>query len=260
MFRGVVGGGWIGGGVLRRREERGGHGGRMRRAGRLMLGLLLVATAATRADAQAAATPAAGFEADIAPGVRRVLALDGDPVAGEAAYEGCAVCHLPNGRGRPDGTFPQLAGQHREVIVKQLVDIREGRRSNPLMAPYAEALIDDREIADVAAYIETLPAPPPGPQRTGEADPSASAGQALYQRDCSGCHGARGEGHAQRFVPVLAGQHEAYLLRQIRAIAAGRRANAHPVMQRAVSDYDDAELAAVVHHAVGLPGPERSED
>jgi cytochrome c553 len=229
------------------------------RAGRLVMGLLLVAIAATRADAQTA-PPAAGFEADIAPGVRRVLALDGDPVAGEAAYEGCAVCHLPNGRGRPDGTFPQLAGQHREVIVKQLVDIREGRRSNPLMAPYAEALIDEREIADVAAYIETLPAPPAALQRTGEADPATTAGGALYQRDCSGCHGARGEGHAQRFVPVLAGQHEAYLLRQIRAIAAGRRANAHPVMQRAVSDYDDAELEAVVRHAVGLPGPERSHN
>jgi cytochrome c553 len=40
------------------------------------------------------------------------LELKGDPTRGEEAYEVCGACHLPNGAGRPDGTFPQLAGQH----------------------------------------------------------------------------------------------------------------------------------------------------
>ena len=34
---------------------------------------------------------------------------------GEEAYEACGACHLPSGAGRPDGTFPQLAGQHTTV-------------------------------------------------------------------------------------------------------------------------------------------------
>ena len=40
------------------------------------------------------------------------LELTGDVENGEEAYEICSACHLPSGAGRPDGTFPQLAGQH----------------------------------------------------------------------------------------------------------------------------------------------------
>jgi cytochrome c553 len=188
----------------------------------------------------------------VAPSIREALVLSGDPEAGARAYESCAVCHLPDGRGRADGTFPQLAGQHREVIVKQLVDIREGRRSNPIMAPFAEALLDAQELADVAAYIETLPTPANGTQRGTQEH--LAEGRRLYERDCRACHGAQGEGDGGRFVPAIAGQHERYLLRQIRAIAAGRRQNAHREMERRIASYTDAELQAVVRFAVGLPG------
>ena len=187
---------------------------------------------------------------DVAPSVRAALALSGDVASGERLYEGCAACHQADGRGRADGTFPQLAGQHREVLIKQLVDIREGRRRNPIMVPYAEALIDAQELADVAAYIETLPLPRPVPSERAH----TAQGRDLYARDCQSCHGERGEGEASRFVPIIAGQHQPYLLRQIRAIAAGRRANAHPWMQERVSLYTDAELQAVVDFAEALPG------
>lgn len=209
--------------------------------------------------ASAAALGAAGEDPEaleVAPSVRRVLALDGDAASGERVYRTCAVCHLADGSGRPDGTFPQLAGQHRQVIVKQLVDIREGRRHNPVMKPYTEALVDDQDIADVAAYIESLPVPRPGASDGEETNPGGE-GAALYRRDCLGCHGERGQGDPERFVPVLAGRHEGYLLAQIRAIAGGRRGNAHPGMERIVAGYTDAELRAVVHYAVHLPGPDR---
>lgn len=175
----------------------------------------------------------------------------GDREAGRRAYERCAVCHLPDATGRADGTFPSLAGQHHSVIVKQLVDIREGRRSNPIMQPHAQALLDAREIDDVAAYLASLP-PLAEPGR-GEGD-DLERGAQLYDRDCATCHGAGGGGDAARAIPVLGGQHYAYLLRQIRAIAAGRRGNAHPEMQRRIRDYRDAELRAVVDYASRLPG------
>jgi cytochrome c553 len=224
-----------------------------RSAGRVPV-LLVLAVAA--ASAMRAADPAPADDPAVSPSVREVLSREGDAEAGERAYQSCAVCHLKDGGGRPDGTFPQLAGQHREVIVKQLVDIREGRRHNPIMEPFADALLDAQEIADVAAYIETLPVPVPAepPQVASDLE----GGRRLYERDCQGCHGARGEGDPERFVPMLAGQHEAYLLRQIRAIAGGRRDNAHPEMQRRVSRYTDAQLQAVVDFAARLPGPERA--
>jgi cytochrome c553 len=189
---------------------------------------------------------------EVAPDVEIALALEGDLDSGRRIYRSCAVCHLEDGRGRPDGTFPQLAGQHRSVLIKQLVDIREGRRSNPIMAPYAEALIDAQEIADVAAFIAHLPAPAPAASNEAPNE----AGRRLYERDCAACHGARGEGNAVAFVPVLAGQHAPYLLRQVRAIAAGRRDNAHPEMSRRVASYTDADLRAVVAYAATLPGAE----
>ena len=36
-----------------------------------------------------------------------------------------------------DGTFPQLAGQHTTVLIKQMADIRAGERDNPTMYPFA---------------------------------------------------------------------------------------------------------------------------
>ncbi len=207
-----------------------------------------------REESKAEAPPTAQARAPERPGpasdVIAALALDGDRERGASAYASCGVCHGADGHGRADGTFPQLAGQHRSVLIKQLVDIREGRRHNPVMAPYAEALIDAQEIADVARYIESLEAPRP---EVGEPDPG---GEALYARDCQACHGASGEGNAASFVPRLAGQHEAYLLRQIQTIAGGRRSNAHPAMRTLVADYLDAELRAVVRYAARMRGPD----
>jgi hypothetical protein len=61
---------------------------------------------------------------------------------------------LAVGAGRPDGTFPQLAGQHTSVLIKQMADIRAGVRDNPTMYPFAATLTDPQELADVAAFIE----------------------------------------------------------------------------------------------------------
>jgi cytochrome c553 len=191
-----------------------------------------------------------------APAVLQALELEGDPESGARAYEACAVCHLPSGAGRSDGTFPQLAGQHRSVIIKQLVDIRDGRRSNPVMLPYAIALLDGQEIADVATYIERLPVPNGNGSGAGT---DLARGERLYRSDCQECHGVRGEGDAERFVPVLSGQHYSYLLRQVRAIAGGRRGNASRSMERHARPYSDAELQAVVDFASRLDATRREE-
>ncbi len=49
------------------------------------------------------------------------LTLKGDPEEGEDYFDVCAACHLPTGWGDPAGTFPQLAGQHATVIIKQSI-------------------------------------------------------------------------------------------------------------------------------------------
>lgn len=183
------------------------------------------------------------------------LNLKGDVANGEAAYEVCSACHLPSGSGRPDGTFPQLAGQHTTVLIKQIADIRAGRRDNPIMYPFATTLVDPQELADVSAYIQTLPIPPGNGRGPGTA---LATGEKLYQRDCVQCHGKQGEGDEAKFYPVLAGQHYEYMLRQIRDIAAGRRRNANPDMVKVVKAYKDEELQAVVDYMSRLHWPERA--
>lgn len=184
------------------------------------------------------------------------LTLKGDIENGEEAYEICSGCHLPSGAGRPDGTFPQLAGQHPVVIIKQIADIRAGRRDNPIMYPFAISLIDQQELADVSAYIQTLPIPTDNGRGPGT---NLEEGKMLYERDCVKCHGEKGEGDAVKFFPVLAGQHYKYMLRQIGEIAEKKRRNANPDMVKIVEKYTHEQQIAVVDYMSRLTWPERSK-
>ena len=61
---------------------------------------------------------------------------------GEEIFEICSACHLPSGAGRPDGTFPQLAGQHATVLIKQIADIRGGPSRQPDHVPLRQVTMD----------------------------------------------------------------------------------------------------------------------
>ena len=94
------------------------------------------------------------------------LKLVGDMEEGEEIYTVCAACHQPTGWGDPLGVFPQLAGQHTTVLIKQISDIRAGNRDNPTMYPFAMQIEGAQDIRDACAYIQTLkmnPKPRIGP-------------------------------------------------------------------------------------------------
>ncbi len=182
------------------------------------------------------------------------LKLKGDVKRGKEAYEVCGACHLPSGAGRPDGTFPQLAGQYSTVLIKQMADIRGGLRDNPTMYPFAVTLSDPQELADVAAYIQTLCIPTE--HGMGKGDKALlQQGKELYEKECTSCHGKNGEGDSAKFYPVLAGQHYKYLLRQVTEIRDGKRRNANPDMVKIVKKYTDRELDAVVEYMASLHMP-----
>ncbi len=184
------------------------------------------------------------------------LKLKGDKKRGEEAYEVCGACHLPSGAGRPDGTFPQLAGQHTTVLIKQMADIRAGLRDNPTMYPFAATLTDPQELADAAAYIESLCIPVDhGKYEGADAAVKIAQGKELYEKQCLDCHGKTGEGQKDKFYPVIAGQHYTYLLRQMTEIRAGHRRNANPDMVKVIKPYTNDQLVAIAAYQSSLVMP-----
>ena len=80
--------------------------------------------------------------------------------------------------------------------IRSYYDIRAGRRDNPIMYPFAITLIDPQELADVAAYLQTLPIPTGNGQGPGT---DLATGEKLYKRDCVQCHGDQGQGNEEKF-------------------------------------------------------------
>jgi cytochrome c553 len=185
------------------------------------------------------------------------LKLKGDKVRGEEGYEICGACHLPSGAGRPDGTFPQLAGQHTTVLIKQMADIRAGLRDNPTMYPFAATLIDPQELADVATYIEALCIPVEHGKYEGTGCRSATGNRQgrSTRRNARTATVPNGEGVKDKFYPVIAGQHYKYLLRQMTEIRDGHRRNANPDMVKIIKKYDDKQLVAISAYQSSLVMP-----
>ncbi|MBX3648908.1 MAG: c-type cytochrome [Rhodocyclaceae bacterium] len=184
------------------------------------------------------------------------LKLKGNAKEGRDGYEICGACHLPSGAGRPDGTFPQLAGQHTTVLIKQMADIRAGLRDNPTMYPFAKELVDAQELANVSAYIQSLCIPlDHGKYEGADAAAQIAKGKDLYEKQCKECHGANGEGNKEKFYPVIAGQHYKYLLRQMTEIRDGKRRNANPDMVKVIKPYTNDQLVAISAYQSSLSMP-----
>jgi cytochrome c oxidase subunit 2 len=161
------------------------------------------------------AVPVAQREFDL------VLKRTPDAKNGALLYETCAACHGRAGEGVNDGTVPVLAGQSFTVIAKQLVDFRAGARGDSRMVHFTSGrhLAYSQHIADVAAYIASLPPRP----STSPATTTFEHGAVIYARSCERCHGPLGEGKEDTLAPRLASQHAEYLVRQLDDAAEGRR-------------------------------------
>jgi len=232
---------------------------RRRASDRILLAILLVVGTA--------AMPANGSEPrqPRAPGIEspdyvwneeegeKLLALkaEGNVIRGEIAYEVCQGCHGFGAPGDVEGYYPRLAGQHASVLIKQMTDVRAGRRDNPTEYPFlTEHVINVQEIADIAAYLEGLPVTPDHGKGPGD---NLERGEKLYGEDCMDCHGIYGEGDAEEFYPRVSGQHYAYMVRESRDIRDGRRRNANPEMVDSIEDYSDEDINAVSDYMSRLP-------
>lgn len=81
-------------------------------------------------------------------------AADGNPAAGKAKAQACAVCHGVLGLStQPDA--PNLAGQPAFYLATQLQAYRSGARKHEVMSVMAKPLSDD-DIANLAAWFSAI--------------------------------------------------------------------------------------------------------
>ena len=153
------------------------------------------------------------------------IAVDRDAERGKAGFAICAACHGMNGEGNQAMNAPANGGQDEWYVSRQLQNFRAGTRGahaedvyGAQMRPMALSLADDQAVADVAAYVATLPAPTPA--KTVEGD--AAAGKNAYAV-CVACHGANGEGNVSLNAPRLSNQHDWYVVRQLQNFKSGVR-------------------------------------
>lgn len=75
-------------------------------------------------------------------------------VEANANISQCVACHGQNGRA-VNSLWPNLAGQNKDYIIKQLNDFRSGARKDPLMSPIAESL-NPADFGPIAEYYSNL--------------------------------------------------------------------------------------------------------
>ena len=113
----------------------------------------------------------------------------GNAAAGQAGYLLCAACHGSRAEGNRTLNAPKLSGLAGWYLARQLRHFKQGiRGSDPkdiyakAMLPIAATLTDDAAIANVVAYIESLPDEHPPSTLAGDPE----RGKSLYTT-CAAC-------------------------------------------------------------------------
>lgn len=197
------------------------------------------AVSAIAQDAKHEAAPAKAAKPDLAKG--------------EATFTGmCAACHGADGNS-PAPTYPKLAQQHPEYLLKQLQEFKSGKRASPIMQGFATALADE-DMKNVAYFIATKKS-----AAGASADKTlVTLGERIYRGGiadrqipaCAGCHSPNGAGIPAQY-PRLAGQWGDYVGAQLVAFRDGARGNSAQMAQVAAK-MNEREIKAVSDYIAGL--------
>ena len=180
----------------------------------------------------------------------------GDAAAGQAKAAVCGGCHGMDGNSAVPN-FPKLAGLGERYLLKQMKDIKAGDRKVPEMTGLLDAL-SEQDLADIAAYFNSQ-------TRTEGVAPSkelAEKGRKIYLAGiksknipaCMACHSPTGQGNDPAGFPALAGQHAAYIAKQLKDFRSGERANDGDTKMMRTTAYNlhDSEIEAVSAFIQGL--------
>ena len=182
-------------------------------------------------------------------------AVVGDATAGQAKTAVCGACHGPDGNSMAPN-FPKLAGQGDRYLLKQLHEIKDGKRQVLEMTGLL-ANLNDQDLADIAAYYSSQKG------SVGAADPALVAqGEALFRGGnlekgmpaCIGCHSPDGQGLAAAGFPHLGGQHASYIEKQLTDFREGDRTNDGDsmIMRGIAAKMSNKDIKALASYIQGL--------
>ena len=153
-----------------------------------------------------------------------------DVVAGKSLYAVCSACHGAQGEGNKALNAPKLSGQAEWYLSRQLMNFKQGARgvkdqdiNGKVMAPMVATLGAATDIANVSAYIRTLPDTPVVNTIQG----NFVKGKDLYNSTCAACHGLNGAGVESTKAPRLQNMNDWYLATQLNNFRSGIRGT-HP--------------------------------
>lgn len=146
------------------------------------------------------------------------------------ALQVCSNCHGPTGNSISPN-FPNLAAQQATYIVAQLHEFKGHSREDPAGFEYMWGLshnLTDKQIQELAMHFAGLKLER---QRVEGRPERIAAGKAIFTSGipakgvppCATCHGPEGLGNA--VAPRIAGQHVAYLIKQLEVF---QRTNQRP--------------------------------
>ncbi|MQT29279.1 c-type cytochrome [Pseudomonas helleri] len=182
-------------------------------------------------------------------------ALVGDAAAGQAKTAVCGACHGPDGNSMAPN-FPKLAGQGDRYLLKQLHEIKDGKRQVLEMTGQLTNL-NDQDLADIAAYYASQKS------SVGAADPALVArGEELFRGGdlqkglpaCTGCHAPDGQGNAPAGFPHVGGQHASYIEKQLTDFREGDRTNDGDsmIMRAIAAKLSNKDIKALASYIQGL--------
>ena len=173
-------------------------------------------------------------------------AAHADPAAGQKKAGACAACHGADGNPASD-QFPILAGQTARYIYLELKDFKEGRRSDPAMAPFVAKLSRD-DMLDLADWFAAQKPKPIAfkPDAARVARGKRKADEVL----CTMCHlgGMRG----QNEIPRVAGQYPEYVIKQLKAFKARTRTNDAGSMTSVAQTISEQDIEDLAHYIASL--------
>jgi cytochrome c553 len=173
-------------------------------------------------------------------------AAHADPAAGKSKAGPCAACHGADGNSA-SSQFPVLAGQTARYLYLELKDFKEGRRSEPAMAPFV-AKLSREDMLDLADYFAAQKPKPIAfrPDAARVARGKKKADEVL----CTMCHlgGMKG----QNEIPRVAGQHPEYVIKQLKAFKARTRTNDAGSMTSVAQTITEQDIEDLAHYISSL--------